>query len=169
MSSSPQAAVPPDNKPGYPVVVLVILAVFGFIVLEAVLGLTTGYAGLLFFWYWGTAGKAELGTMLPTLIGALGGTATAWLLQYFAESHNNTGLIIVLLFIVVAIAIQVLDRLPILFNPPFMLFLTVLAAPLLQMHENFGRIVASILLAVLYFGGIVLVVTRLQRRADAAN
>lgn len=167
MSNLQQGAVTTADKPGYPVAVIVIAAVIGFIALEAVLGLTTGYAGLLFFWYWGTAGKAELGTMPPALIGALGGTGTAWLLQYFAETHNNIGLIVTLLFIVVAIAIQVLDRVPIMFNPPFMLFLTVLAAPLLQMHENFGRAVASILLAALYFSGIVLAVTLLRRRSAA--
>ena len=61
MSSSRQAAVPAADKPGFPVAILVIGAVIGFIALEAVLGLTTGYAGLLFFWYWGTAGRAELG------------------------------------------------------------------------------------------------------------
>lgn len=165
MSGPEQDFASAAEKPVVPVAILVVVAVIGFIALTGMLGLETGYAGLLFFWYWGTAGRAELRTLPASLIGALGGTLTAFTLQYCADSHNWIALAAVLLFIIAAVIVQVLDRIPILFNPPFMLFLTVLAAPLLQGSENFRPVFASILLGAVYFGGIVFAITSIRLRS----
>ncbi len=165
MTTSPDIEAAEAEKPSLAVGVIVLVTVVGFIALHAALGLETGYAGLLFFWYWGVFGKVEFRALSSTVIGAVGGTGTAWLLQYLASTGNGTGQILVLLAIAVAIVVQVTDRLPIAINPAFMLFLTVFAAPVIERHENFLLVFASIGLAVLYFGGIVAIIGMLRSEA----
>jgi hypothetical protein len=148
---------------------IVVIAVAGFILIGHALRLGPAYAGLLFFWYWAAIDKARFGAMPAALIGSLGGTCTAWLLQIFAHQHNLVGLCAVLIFIVVAIFIQIAELMPIAINIPFMLFLTACGAPLLQERENFPAVLSAIVLSALYFGSIVLAVTSLPRGAGTSG
>ncbi len=133
----------------------VVLLIAGFIVLGLLLGLTPLYAGFLLLWYWGSVDMVERKALAPLLIGACGGTATAWLLQYGAVHGGLAGVAPVLGLIVAAIYFQLRGWLPLLINRPYMLYLTVMAAPLLQAGESFAHVMAAIALATLYFGGIV--------------
>jgi hypothetical protein len=145
------------------VATIVVIAVAGFILIGHALRLAPTYAGLLFFWYWAAIDKARFAAMPAALIGSMGGTCMAWLLQTFAHQQNNVGLCVALIFIVVAIFIQIAELVPIAINLPFMLFLTACGAPLLQDREDFPMVLIVIMLSALYFGSIVLVVNLLQR------
>jgi hypothetical protein len=142
----------------------VVLLIAGFIALGFALGLTPLYAGFLLLWYWGSVDMVEGKALAPLLVGACGGTATAWLLQYGAVHGGLAGVAPVLGLIVAAIYAQLRGWLPLLINRPYMLYLTVMAAPLLQAGESFAHVMAATALATLYFGGIVtagrLVMTR---------
>lgn len=133
----------------------VVLLIAGFIALGLLLGLTPLYAGFLLLWYWGSVDMVEGKALLPLLVGACGGTATAWLLQYGAAHSGLAGVALVLGLIVAAIYCQLRGWLPLLINRPYMLYLTVMAAPLLQAGESFAHVMAAIVAATLYFGGIV--------------
>lgn len=133
----------------------VVLLIVGFIALGFLLGLTPLYAGFLLLWYWGSVDMIEGKALAPLLVGACGGTATAWLLQYGAVHGGLVGALPVLGLIVAAIYAQLRGWLPLLINRPYMLYLTVMAAPLLQAGESFGHAMASIIAATLYFGGVV--------------
>ena len=148
---------------------VVLVAVVGFIVLAAVLRVEVGYAGLLFFWYWAGIRDAKFAAMPPILVGACLGIGTAWLLQVATESHHGVLLAAVLLLIVSAIYIQVMDLAPGAINLSYMLFLTVAAAPLLQREEVMPAMVGAVLLAAVYFGAIVAIMTALQARATRAR
>lgn len=134
----------------------VVLLIAGFIALGLLFGLTPLYAGFLLLWYWGSVDMVEGKALLPLLVGACGGTATAWLLQYGATQGGLAGVAPVLGLIVAAIYCQLHGWLPLLINRPYMLYLTVMAAPLLQAGESFAHVMAAIVAATLYFGGIVM-------------
>ena len=129
----------------------VMVALVGFILIAAALRIAPGYAGLLFFWYWITIDKGEFRPMPAALLGALGGSGLAWLLQ-LATHHGGGAVLLVLALIVVAIYVQIVERAPLVINACFMLFLTVTAAPLLQQAEDFRMVFLSILLAAVWFG-----------------
>lgn len=133
----------------------VVLLIAGFIALGLLLGLTPLYAGFLLLWYWGSVDMVEGRALRPLLVGACGGTATAWLLQYGAVEGGLAGIAPVLGLIVAAIYCQLRGWLPLLINRSYMLYLTVMAAPLLQAGESFAHVMAAIIAATLYFGGIV--------------
>ena len=133
----------------------VVALIAGFIALGFLLGLTPLYAGFLLLWYWGSVDMVEGKALLPLLVGACGGTATAWLLQYGAVQGGLAGVAPVLGLIVAAIYCQLRGWLPLLINRPYMLYLTVMAAPLLQAGESFAHVMTAIVAATLYFGGIV--------------
>lgn len=133
----------------------VVLLIAGFIALGFLFGLTPLYAGFLLLWYWASVDMVEGKALLPLLVGACSGTATAWLLQYGAVQGGLAGVAPVLGLIVAAIYFQLRGWLPLLINRPYMLYLTVMAAPLLQADESFAHVMAAIVAATLYFGGIV--------------
>ncbi len=145
----------------------VVLLIAGFIVLGFLLGLTPLYAGFLLLWYWGSVDMVEGKALLPLLVGACGGTATAWLLQYGAVQGGLAGVAPVLGLIVAAIYCQLRGWLPLLINRPYMLYLTVMAAPLLQAGESFAHVMAAIVAATLYFGGIVIAGRMVMARRSA--
>lgn len=146
----------------------VVLLIAGFIALGFALGLTPLYAGFLLLWYWGSVDMVEGRALAPLLVGACGGTATAWLLQYGAVHGGLAGVAPVLGLIVAAIYCQLRGWLPLMINRPYMLYLTVMAAPLLQAGESFAHVMAAIALATLYFGGIVTAGRIVMTRRSAA-
>lgn len=139
------------------VTVGLVLLIVGFVVLGAQLGLVPLYAGFLLLWYFGSIDVLETGALPALAVGAVCGTLTAWLLQYGVATWGPTGSIPGLVVIIAAIFVQLLGRLPIAINRAYMLYLTVMAAPLLQTHERFDRVLLVIALATLYFGGIVVI------------
>ncbi|SEH13174.1 hypothetical protein SAMN05428974_0686 [Sphingopyxis sp. YR583] len=147
----------------------VVLLIAGFIVLGLLLGLTPLYAGFLLLWYWGSVDMVEGKALAPLLVGACGGTATAWLLQYGAIHGGLTGVLPVLGLIVAAIYVQLRGWLPLLINRPYMLYLTVMAAPLLQAGESFVHVMAAIGAATLYFGGVVAAGRAIMARRAVAS
>lgn len=146
----------------------VVLLIAGFIALGFLFGLTPLYAGFLLLWYWASVDMVEGKALAPLLVGACSGTATAWLLQYGAVQGGLAGVAPVLGLIVAAIYFQLRGWLPLLINRPYMLYLTVMAAPLLQADESFAHVMAAIVAATLYFGGIVTLGRMIGVRRGAA-
>ncbi|WP_199554717.1 hypothetical protein [Sandaracinobacteroides hominis] len=133
----------------------VVLIIVGFLVLGGTLGLVPLYAGFLLLWYFAGIDVLDTGALPALAVGAVCGTLTAWLLQYGVAAWGAAGAIPALVVIILAIFLQLLGKLPIAINRAYMLYVTVLAAPLLQQQESFGRVLLTIALATVYFGGIV--------------
>ncbi len=135
----------------------VVLVIIGFIALGATLGLVPLYAGFLILWYFAGIDLMEPGALPALLIGAVGGTLTAWLLQYGVANWGPWGFAPAVIIIIVGVFCQIKQWLEIAINRAFMLYVTVMAAPLLQEHESFPKVLMAIALATVYFGGIVIV------------
>lgn len=151
------------------VTVGIVALIAGFITLGFLLGLVPVYAGLLLLWYWGSVDMIESKALAPLVVGALGGTALAWLLQYGAVQGELAVVVAALILIVVAIYFQLRGWLPLLINRPFMLYLTVMCAPLLQAGESFPQAMIAIGAATLYFGGVVLAGRAVMARRGAVG
>ncbi len=148
---------------------VIVLLIAGFIALGFLLGLMPVYAGLLLLWYWGSVDMIEGKALGPLIVGAWGGTATAWLLQYGAVHAGLMGAAPVLVLISVAIYFQLRGWLPLLINRPYMLYLTVMCAPLLQAGESFPDAMIAIAAATLYFGGIITAGRAIMARRGAVS
>ncbi len=170
-SESTQAAPPPSAGIAAAITLAVVILIAGFIALGTALHLQPLYAGFTLLWFWSTVDMSDLKKLPAAVIGALAGTGTSYIVQIGA-STGNTGLVVAaLLIIVLALFLLIAQRMPLIFNPSYMLFVTVMNAPLIQAGENFLNVFASIALSALYFGGIFLIGTRVMagRAARAAN
>lgn len=139
----------------------VVVLIIGYIALGTALGLVPLYAGFLLLWYFGAIDVLEPGALPALAIGALCGTGTAFLLQQGLAMYGPAGTLPVLALIVFAVFCQLVGWLPLAINRAYMLYLTVMAAPLLQTHERFAPVFAAIVVATVYFGGIVLIGRRI--------
>ena len=165
-----------DAAPGLPLgmgLILwaaVIAAVVGFVAIGHFLHLVPLYAGFLFAWYWSSVDKVSFALAPASVIGAVGGVATAGLLQYAVVHWGIGGALAVLGLIALALLVQIMNWLPIAINPAYMLFLTVTCAPLLQAGEDFRAVMLTLLVGCAYFCGLTFIGLRvfaLIRRAPA--
>ena len=145
-----------------------VAAITGFVWLCSALGLVSLYAGFLLVWYWATVDKLDFKLAPATIVGAIGGAATAWAYQLATQAGSRAGMIAVLLVVLVAAFLQTMQYLPFLFNASYMLFLTVGFAPLIQGGEQFQKFSLTILISAIYFGGLIFIGTRLAA-ANAAR
>jgi hypothetical protein len=139
----------------------VVLLIVGFIVLGAMFGLVPLYAGFLLLWYFGSIDLLEEGALPALAVGAVAGTLIAWGLQAGVAAWGPAGALPGVAVIVVAIFCQLRGILPLAINRATMLYVTVLAAPLLQTGERFDQVLIVVALATVYFGGIVVGAKRL--------
>lgn len=139
-----------------------VLVIAGYIALGSALGLVPLYAGFLLVWYFGAIDLLEPGALPAVAVGALCGTGTAYLLQQGLALYGPAGTLPVLALIVLALFCQLVGWLPLAINRAYMLYLTVMAAPLLQAQEDFVPVFAAIVVATIYFGGIALIARRLS-------
>jgi hypothetical protein len=115
----------------------------------------TLFGGFLLLWHWANLEQLEIKRMPATIAGALVGIALAWQVVYLTQQMGSTGTIIGLLVMIAAIYIQIINVLPLLFNAAAMLFLTVAAAPLIQLKVDFAELALSTVVAGLFFGALV--------------
>ncbi len=150
-TSAPAAAPGPVAGLGIVAIVVVLVAAWAVIGSMLFSGLTL-FGGFLLLWHWANLEALEIKRMPATIAGALVGIGLAWQVVYLTEQMGPTGTIIGLLVMVAAIYIQVINVLPLLFNPAAMLFLTVAAAPLIQLKIDFVELALATAVGGLFFG-----------------
>ncbi|WP_338466885.1 hypothetical protein RXV95_15320 [Novosphingobium sp. ZN18A2] len=133
----------------------VIVAIIGFVAIGYALSLVPLYAGFTLVWYWANVDKLSFTFAPATVVGAVAGTANAWLLQWAAANHNTALIVAALAILAVVLLLSIMERAQIFANASYMLFVTVACAPLLQQGENFVQVIETILLGAVYFGGLV--------------
>ncbi len=158
-----QTSAPP--KPTLPLALLVLAAVAiviaGYLVLCNALGMREAYIGFIFVFYWLSLEQGKLKSLPAILLGFCFGIAAGWLLQYALHSMHMAVLMPLFLAAVsLSIVCLVLGRLPIVFNTPAMLVLTVFTIPHIQRGADFMSVYLALALAAVYF---TLVVEGLKR------
>lgn len=163
MTDESQPPAPPAPLAGLVITVIVVLALAGWIALGlTLLGITSFFASFLFFWYWAAVEQADMKQWPQSVLGAFVGLGLAWQSHWLPAQFGTPGLIAGLVVIVVALYIQIVNWVPIAINRSAMLFLTVLAAPILLEKLDPLEMAKAIGLGALYFGAIVKVLTMLS-------
>ena len=160
MSDEAQKPAPPTPMVGLIITIVVIAVIAGWIFIGLkLLGISSFFASFLFFWYWAAVEEADLKQWPQSALGALVGLALAWQSHWLAGEFGTQGLIAGLIVIVIAVYIQIMNWVPLAINRSAMLFLTVLAAPIILDKLDPVEMSKAIALSALYFGGIVKLVT----------
>ena len=155
-SASAQAMAP---GPAFLVLIAIIVALAGYIGLAVLLHIEAVFAGSLFLFFWTGAEKAAPAAFIPTLVGALGGIANASLfhagvVSAFAMDPGWAALAGLAVLIVV-LYLLLIQKVSVLCNQSYMLFVTVGAIPLLPDTKIFVSMVEAVFLSAAYFGIIV--------------
>jgi hypothetical protein len=152
-STSAPVAAAPGPVAGLGITAIVVILVVAWAVIGSKLfSDRTLFGGFLLLWHWANLEALEIKRLPATLAGALVGIALGWQVVYLTGAMGPTGTIIGLLIMIAAIYIQVINALPFLFNAAAMLFLTVAAAPLIQLKIDFVELALATVLGGLFFG-----------------
>ena len=165
--TSPAAAVAPPPTPVAGLAILAIVLVL--IVAWIVIGLqvlhihdTSLVGGFLMLWYWANNEQLQFKRLPAAIIGAVVGIGLGWALVYGAVNYGTAGLTAAVLLLILALYLDIIKAVPLVVNTSSMLYVTIAAAPLVQLHVDWTELVLSTVIGGLFFG---LVVEGLQRLA----
>ena len=164
-TTNPPAAAVPGPVAGIAITAIVLVLIVAWIVLGlSVLHLhdTSLVGGFLMLWYWANNEQLEIKRLPAALIGAVVGIGLGWALVYGAANYGSTGLTAAVLLLVLALYLDVIKAVPLVVNTSTMLFVTLAAAPLVQLHVDWPELLISTVVGGLFFG---LVVEGLKRLA----
>ena len=143
----------PGPVAGIGIIAVVVVAIAAWAVIgTALFSEATLFGGFLLLWHWANLEQLEIKRLPTTIAGALIGIALAWQVVYLTGFMGTNGLILGLLIMIVAIYLQIINAVPFLFNPATMLFLTVAAAPLVQLKVDFAELALATVVGGLLFG-----------------
>lgn len=157
MSEAPQAAeAAPSPVAGLGIVAIVVVAIIGWAILGSmIVDELSLFGGFLMLWHYANIEQLDIKRLPAALAGAVVGLILAWQVVYLTGLYGSTGTIIGLLVMVAAIYLQIINVVPLLFNAAAMLFLTVAAAPLIQLKVNWINLGISTVVGGLFFAGFI--------------
>lgn len=162
-NATPAAA--PGPLAGLGIVAIVVVAVVAWAIIgTALFSGVSLFGAFLLLWHWANLEALEIKRLPATIAGALVGIALAWQVVYLTSIMGNNGTILGLLIMVAAIYLQVINVLPFLFNAAAMLFLTVAAAPLIQLKIDFAELAMATVVGGLFLGLFVEAIKRIAAR-----
>ncbi len=162
-TAAPAAA--PGALAGLGILAVVTVAIIAWVAIGSTLfSDLTLFGGFLLLWHWANLEQLEIRRMPTTIAGALVGIALAWQVVYLSSVMGTNGLVLGLLIILGAIYLHVINVLPFLFNAAAMLFLTVAAAPLIQLKVDFAELACATVVGGLFFGIFVEGLKRIAAR-----
>ena len=158
-------AAAPGPLAGLGIVAIVLVAVVAWVIIgTALFSDVSLFGAFLLLWHWANLEALEIKRLPATIAGALVGIALAWQVVYLTTIMGSNGTILGLLIMVAAIYLQVINVLPFLFNAAAMLFLTVAAAPLIQLKINFVELALATVVGGLFFGLFVEAIKRIAAK-----
>ncbi|HEX7853532.1 MAG TPA: hypothetical protein VF503_07530 [Sphingobium sp.] len=127
--------------------VAIIVAVAIYATLCSAVSVALIHGGFLFLFYWAGMRAAARAELVPSLIGALGGTGLAWLVIVLPGQMGAGGYAIIGVAVLAAIFMMIRGHCPLLINNAFMLYLTVFTIPGAVAPGHYPQVVASVLIA----------------------
>lgn len=165
-------APPPGPIAGLAILGIVLALIVAWIVLgtQALhLADTSLVGGFMMLWYWANNEQLEISRLPAALIGAVVGIGLGWFLVFGAVHYGGAGLTAALLLLVLGLYLDIIKALPLIVNTSTMLYVTLAAAPLVQLHVNWTELVISTVIGGLFFGGVVEGLKRLAARFAPAG
>jgi hypothetical protein len=138
------------------ILVAIVPIIAGLIVLSQVAGVGKFlFVGFVFVLYWTGIKAMAPAEFVPSLAGALGGLALAYLIHALPPAFGLAGVILVAAAILLAIYLLVLGRASVLINNAFMLVLTVATCSAFKTDRDYAAAAIAIIISALYAGGLV--------------
>ena len=165
-----EVAPPPGPVAGLAILGVVLALIIAWIVVGLqVLHIhdTALVGGFLMLWYWANNEQLQFKRLPAAIIGALVGIGLGWFLVYGSVNYGSTGLIVGLLLLILALYLDIIKAVPLVVNTSTMLYVTIAAAPLVQLHVDWLELVLSTVVGGLFFGLVVEGLQRLAARAAA--
>jgi len=168
MNENVPAAGPPSA--GRALLMLPIIAglIAAYMAFGSMLGIASLFAGLFFLLYWAGIKHADPKEFAPALLGGLGGLVLAFLLHLLPADFGAIGMAAAWLLVVTAIYVQIRELCPLFINLAFMLYLALGTVPPIATEADFIGMGLAILLAASFFGGVLFLVRRLNRKRSAS-
>jgi hypothetical protein len=148
---------------GAVVLIVVVILLAAYLIGGTMLHVAPLYAGLFFAVYWGNIKKADLAEWLPAVLGGLGGLFLAWGLVIGKAQYGSAGLLVMLALIILALYLDIIQIMPLVFNASFMTYLTLGGIPAVVAQNDFPMMIVAMLGSAAFFGGFVLMFERLQK------
>lgn len=170
--SAPVAAAPPGPVAGLFILLIVLVLIVMWIVLgtQALhLADTSLVGGFMMLWYWANNEQLEISRLPAAIIGAVTGIGLGWFLVFGAVQYGGAGLTAAILLLILALYLDIIKALPLIVNTSTMLYVTLAAAPLVQLHVNWAELVVSTVVGGLFFGGVVEGLKRVAARFAPAG
>ncbi|MFM2301789.1 MAG: hypothetical protein RLZZ84_1525 [Pseudomonadota bacterium] len=141
MSNTTQAtaevAPAPGPLVGLGILVIVLVAIVAWAMIGGrLLSDVSLFGGFLMLWYWANVEQLSVARLPAALIGALVGIGLAWGLLYGVVNYGGTGLLVGLLLLIVALYLDIIKAAPLFVNASTMLYVTIAAAPLVQLKVD---------------------------------
>jgi hypothetical protein len=141
---------------GLGIAVVVAIAIVGWAVIGGRLFQETSlFGGFLMLWHYANLEQLEIKRLPQALAGAVVGIALSWQVVWLTQHMGPQGTLIGLLIMLAGIYLQIIAVLPMFFNVAAMLYLTVAAAPLVQLKVDFVDFALATVAGGLFFAGFV--------------
>ena len=166
-TTAPAAAAPPGPVAGIVITVIAVVIIVAWILLGLIvlhLQPTSLVGGFLLLYYWANNGQLDIKQLPAAIIGGLVGIFLSWFVVHAEVQWGSTGLALALALFVLALYLDVIKALPMVVNTSTMLYLTVAAAPLVQLHVDWQELVISTVVGGAFFGLLVEGLKRLAAR-----
>jgi hypothetical protein len=168
--ASAEEAPPPGKLAALAILAIVIVLIVAWIAIATqFIADTSLVGGFLLLWYWAIVEKLETARLPATIIGAVVGIALAWFLVWGAANYGGAGLGAALLLLLLTLYLDILKAVPLAINAATTLFLTLAAAPLVQLHVHWGELVLSTVAGGLFFGAVTEGLKRVAARFAPAS
>jgi hypothetical protein len=172
MADTPTAdvAAPPGPIAGLAILVIVLMLIVAWIFLGLqFLHDTSLVGGFLMLWYWANNEQLQFKRLPAAIIGAVVGIGLGWALVYGAVHYGTMGLTAAVLLLILALYLDIIKAVPMVVNTSSMLYVTLAAAPLVQLHVDWAELVLSTVIGGLFFGLVVEGLQRLAARFAPVN
>ncbi len=146
----------PSPKMAVAILAVVVVAIIAwFVVASRIVSEVSFIGGFLMLWYWAAIDELSVKKLPASLLGALAGIGLAWVLFFGVHNYGSTGLAVGLVAVLAAIYSEIRKVIPLVINQATMLFLTVAAAPLIQLHVNWLELCIATVLGAVFFAGFI--------------
>ena len=168
--SPAEVAPPPGPVAGLVILGIVLALIIAWIFIGTrFMADTSLVGGFMMLWYWANNEQLEIKRLPAAIIGAVVGIGLAWFLVFGAVHYGGLGLSAAVLLLILALYLDIIKAAPMIVNASTMLYVTLAAAPLVQLHVNWTELVFSTVIGGLFFGGVVEGLKRLAARFAPAT
>lgn len=163
-------APPPGPLAGLAITAIVLVLIVAWIALALQFMHDTAlFGGFLLLWFWANNEHLDIKRLPSAIVGGLVGIFLAWFVVYAGTRWGGAGIGAGVGLMVLALYLDVIKAVPFAINTSTMLYLTVAAAPLIQLHVDWQELVLSTVVGGLFFGAVVTAITRLAARFAPAG